>query len=1041
MNTDIKNYWFNKLPMEMEELNIYTDHYRTNEIDSEVLEYEFDDFVSNKLKKISKNNDLLLYIITLASFKVMIYKLYGSRYIPVISPLYQFMEEERLTDFVVLYDEISEDMTFKQVLNLVRDTVLDGYKNQNCDVIELFRDSGIHVDVNNIHKIIFSLANIHELSGLNEIMDSPHNDMSVQVSDDASSIVCKIRYNRKLFNETTIQGILSCYGYILYQVLTDVNVTISNLELTNLDDTDTNVSIAYGVEKLEVYTEQSIIKQFEERVEKTPNKVAISDIRDIHGTSNSTFTYTQLNNYSNRIGKILIENGIKKNDPVAILLDNTGEMAISILGVLKAGGCYVPIDIETSEERIKYILSDCQCKVLITGNEKSIDQYSVQKVININQLFEQEIESSNIEVYPSGDDIAYIIYTSGTTGNPKGVKIRHDGLTNFIDWRLNNYNYVENDITLQMISVAFDGFGANFYPSLLCGGQLVMIGQYVWRKYDHIARVIEKYKVTNMSITPLMYTKMLQTENIELGSLRFVVLAGERAEALLLKTSKDQYPNLVLVNEYGPTENTITTSRFNNMSEDELTNIGSPIQNNIVYIVNKENKLLPKEVLGELCISGVGITDGYVNDQDLTNKKVVRNPWLEGKKIYKTGDLAKITIDGHIELSGRIDNQVKIRGFRVEVEEIETQINNFLGGHYAIVVARDSGRGEKKLYAYILAQVEGEINRIRMHLAKVVPYYMIPTRFVIIDELPQSINGKIDRKHLATMNVIEEVDIEFVGPNTDTEKRLSEIWCSVLDIDKVGINESFFDVGGTSLLLMDVFSRVEIIFGHIVTMPDLFTYPTIYELANYIDSKMSQSSEQIKLRYNKLENSLQGSGNADKVSLSFDISGEVFNDTHVLCQRYNLNIEELMLQLFTYTIALTFDMNEIGIYSKFSSDARLDAHLVDIGVIDDITELVDHLTHRFINNNKHDVYDIVDINNIRATSDEGILILAYLKDQIDEYDELLDKFDLRLGLQVFDNALSFTCYFDTWKIGDTVAEELANRFAKLINIVVTRSCA
>lgn len=1040
-----RNYWFNKLPSELNELNIITDNKRTFEFEKKELNCEFNHYICQRLKKVCKDNDLLLYIVLLTSMKVLMNKITNSTNILVTSPLFKIGEEQRKAEYVMLYDEIKNNMSFKDVLNSVKETVLDGYKYQNCNVVNMFRDNGVTIDDERICKLIFSLKNIHELKELNHIINSPLNDICIEAEKIDSVVECKFIYNSKLYNEKTIETISKCYKYILEQALSNINIPISELQL--IDNKDENISVINGVEdRLERYCKCNVVKQFEKQVELTPDNIAVSAITSLSGNINEKetieeITYRKINNKANQLAMILKANGVAKNSIVALSMNNSIEMVVGILGILKAGGTYLPIDIEYPDDRVKYILEDSNCEILLTQSRFTERFEFKGKIINVDNELIEEKTCENVENLISDNDSAYIIYTSGTTGNPKGVTIEHRSLMNFVDWRVKTYSYSEKDVTLQLISVSFDGFGANFYPSLLCGGKLIMVENRIWRNFDSVSNIITSQKVTNMSITPLMYTKILENKDCSLDLLRFIVLAGDRTEEALLKHSKDKYPYLNLINEYGPTENTITTTYFNNMNPYSTDVIGKPVQNNIVYILNKEGNLMPRGLAGELCISSIGITSGYINDKELTEQKILINPFETGKKMYKTGDLARINPQGDLEFLGRIDNQVKIRGYRVELQEIETQLNCILGGNYSAVVDREIESEERRIFAYIVCDKKIDIQYLRESLSEILPYYMIPSKFIEIDELPLTVNGKIDRKRLSNLKITNEMDIEYAEPGTETEIQLAKIWCSVLGVNKVGINQSFFDIGGTSLLLMDVFTQIEVMFPEKVTMPDLFTYTTISKLGAFIDKNVGQAIKHVDLNYIKLsEKIMNGSKyNSTDSDLKFDISGDMLYIIRNICGKYDMKIEEMMLYLFTYACGITFEVEEVRFQVKFTAEDITNSYAVDLGDINEISELITKVKDKVENNEKVKKYknnDLRDAEFIKA--EDEVALLIYSNKYIEEEDKLFEIFDICMGINENNNSIKFKCEFNNRKLNGNVIEKLANNFIKLIKVITSR---
>jgi len=450
-------------------------------------------------------------------------------------------------------------------------------------------------------------------------------------------------------------------------------------------------------------------------------------------------------------------------------------------------------------------------------------------------------------------NLVYIIYTSGTTGSPKGVMVEHGNLMNFVQWRIAACNYSPLDITLQLMSVAFDAFAGNFYPPFLSGGKIVFIGEEKLSDYDYIRQVIEEEKVTNFSVLPSMYSLLLEGGQPGiLDTVRLVILGGERAEKDLVHLSQSIVPHVALINEYGPTENSVTTTANMELTRETVSIIGKPIANNRVYMISPHGEILPPGIPGELWVSGDGMARGYLNEPGLTAKKFLSSsnranlpasPYIS-QKIYKTGDLARWLPDGNIEFLGRIDEQVKIRGYRIEPAEIQKSLILHPGIKEAVVVPIQVGDSDTQLCAYWLPRVQTgapepgdvllETQDLKQYLAAHLPDYKIPQHFVRLDRIPLTPGGKIDRKALPEPKT--EVDARYVAPRDYTEKILARIWAEVLGItrERIGIDDDFFQLGGHSLKATLLILKMKKEFHVKVPLEVIFNTPTISHLAGYI---------------------------------------------------------------------------------------------------------------------------------------------------------------------------------------------------------------
>jgi tyrocidine synthetase III len=573
---------------------------------------------------------------------------------------------------------------------------------------------------------------------------------------------------------------------------------------------------------------KTIYNLFEEQVERTPDQIAI-----VFGENQ--LTYRELNYKSNSLSKVLTDKGVKRNSIIGIMIDRSIEMIVGILAILKSGGAYLPIDPEYPIDRKEYMLKDSQISLLLCG-ENQIDKnlnYHGEAINLYNKQIYKEYSNSPDNINEP-KDLAYVIYTSGTTGKPKGVMIEHKAVSNTIHWRKDEYQLKCNDNVLQLFSFSFDGFIASLFTPLVSGATVFLLNNYEAKDPIAIKNCIATHKITHMIIVPTLYTSLLEVlPEVDAQSLRMITLAGEKIGLNHITKSMEINPNIEIINEYGPTENSIATTICRNVSIENMISIGRPIANNRLYIVNENNELLPIGKSGELCISGEGLAKGYLNLPDLTSKKFVDNPFEPGEKMYKTGDLVKWLPDGSIAFLGRMDNQVKIRGFRIELDEIESYLLAYEVIDEAVVTVREDHDGSKYLCAYIVSKSSISLDQLREYLSKRIPEYMIPSFFTQVDIMPITINGKVDKNALPDPKV-NRMAIKYVAPTNETEKMLIEIWNNILNVDNIGIKDHFFHLGGQSLKAANLITKINKSFNIEFPLHEVFNHPTVEEQAHYI---------------------------------------------------------------------------------------------------------------------------------------------------------------------------------------------------------------
>jgi amino acid adenylation domain-containing protein len=563
-----------------------------------------------------------------------------------------------------------------------------------------------------------------------------------------------------------------------------------------------------------------------------------------------SLTYRQLNHRVNQLAAVLRKENVGPNTIAVVMVKRSIEMIVALFGILKAGGAYLPIDVETPGERVRFMLQEAQAAILLT--EKTVGcRLPAGAFTGTVICLDEETEGPNSVQNPvrlnSSSDLAYVIYTSGTTGKPKGVLAHHRGVVNYTLWRHKTCEYTGSDITLQPLTYCFDGFGSNLYSSLLSGGKLICIPESKKWDFDYIKKIIKNCRVTNMSLIPLMYEAILDGAcKGDLESLRFVVLAGEGAGALLVKRSVESHPHIKLINEYGPTEAAVTAAAKVGMDYRDTTVVGKPIMNSRMFILDGSLGPAPIGLPGEICLGGVGLSWGYLNGPELTAQKFLLSPLEDKQRIYKTGDLGRWLPNGDVEILGRLDHQVKIRGNRVDLTEIERQMIKYDGVKEAVVVSgppligennvsplADEGR-MNRLYGYWVGNKDIEEAEFRNFLARYLPEYMIPSGFFHLEALPIAVNGKVDRKALALPKTL--FSRQYTAPEDPVEEKLVEIWAEILGIDKtkIGVDDNFFELGGHSLKGTVLIARIQQVLSVKFSLGVMFKKPTVRELARHI---------------------------------------------------------------------------------------------------------------------------------------------------------------------------------------------------------------
>jgi len=669
-------------------------------------------------------------------------------------------------------------------------------------------------------------------------------------------MLVRISYDTNRFDDGTITRLLGHFQTLLEGIISNPEARVSQLSLLTKFEKQQLLGDWNNIH--ENYLQDKCIHQlFEEQVERTPHNVAVV-------FENNSLTYQQLNTRANQLAHYLQELGVKPDTLVGICVERSLEMIVGILGILKAGGAYVPLDPEYPQERLNFMLEDSQVKVLVTQAKlvESIPEHQAQ-LICLDTDWEKIAQNitSNPENKSEPENLTYIIYTSGSTGKPKGVLVNHANVVRLFAATDSRYHFNSQDVWTLFHSYAFDFSVWEMWGALLYGGRLVIVPYLVTRSPELFYELLCQEKVTILNQTPTAFRQLIQAEESLKGdispllkevrgdrssptdndlSLRLIIFGGESLEINSLQPWFDRHGDQLpqLVNMYGITETTVhVTYRPLSMADVNSTAsvIGRPLPDLQVYLLDQYLQPVPVGVPGEMYVGGAGVAKGYLNRPELTTERFISSPFEHSNKLYKTGDLARYWPNGELEYLGRIDNQVKIRGFRIELGEIEALLASHPQIWETVVLVWDDTRGDKRLVAYIVPQPEITItiDEIRQFLKAKLPDYMVPNAFVILEALPLTTNGKIDRRALPPPNL--DISDKYVAPSTPIEEILVNIWSEVLKVEKVGINDNFFELGGHSLLATQLVAQIRDRLKIELPLRQLFNTATLAELAQGIE--------------------------------------------------------------------------------------------------------------------------------------------------------------------------------------------------------------
>jgi amino acid adenylation domain-containing protein len=864
-STKEREYWLKKLSGELVKSCFPYDNkesvYQGGEKDR--VEIHFGGDLFTRLTAISNRSDTRLLTILAAGLLVLINKYTGSRDIIIGMPIYkQKVEGDFINTALALRCHLQEDMTFKDLLYRVKQAIDEAVKHQNYPIKTLLYDLKIPFSESDIHfplfDILLMLKNIQDPAYVHHI---PAN-MEFIFERTPDSLEVTVQYKGSLYDKETIERIVGHFSHLLKTAIFNVDLSLAGLDILPAEEKKKLLEeFNHTQPGLKDHLFKTIHRLFEDQVEKTPDRTALVFIRQ--DQEPGLLTYRQLNEKARRLARILKEKGVASEHIAALLIESSIHMAVAVLAVLKAGGMYLPIDIEAPEVKKTFILKDSGARLVLTGAASDtalfpglgeIEQLDVS-VESLHTHYTQQIEETGstrpgFQSKPS--DPAYIIYTSGSTGRPKGVIVEHNQAVNTLVCRKEEYRLTPGHTALQLFSYAFDGFITSFFTPVISGARVILLCKNTIQDISKIVEVITAFKVTHFISVPVLLQAILTNMTAaEAASLQVVTLAGDKVQPRLVEMAAAKNKNLEIINEYGTTEAAVMSTIYRHQEKNRRVKIGHPIDNTWIYITKSSDHRHPAPigVFGEMCIAGAGIARGYLNQPELTTEKFLfqlnrsyrsYRTYIP-KKLYKTGDLARWLPDGNIEFSGRMDFQVKVRGFRIELGEIERHLLTHHLIKETIVTASENDEGDKYLCAYIVSTRQLSVSELREYLAARLPDYMIPAFFVFLEKLPLSPNGKVDRKQLPPPSAPGTV-VEYAPPRDRLEKQLVEIWANVLGIapHTIGIDSDFFELGGHSLSATILSTRIHKEFNVKIPMVEIFKSPKISSLTKHITSSKKE---------------------------------------------------------------------------------------------------------------------------------------------------------------------------------------------------------
>lgn len=814
------------------------------------------------LQQLGQAQGATLFMTVLAAFKALLFRYTGQEDLLIGTSIANRnrVETSSLIGFFVntllLRTDLSGQPSFQDLLGRVKQMAMEAFTNQEMPVeklIELLqpkRDNGratlfdVLFIFQNTPEVEGSFANV-TVSKFPLEFEQAMFDLTWYVVEQADGLAFTIEYNADLFEAATMERLFSVFEQLMRGIVAAPTAPITQLPLLPLQEQ--RVLDEWRQTRSLPLPTGCVHHWFEAQARTVPGKTAVS-----HQTQQ--LSYAELNVRANQLAHYLIENGVKPDTIVGLHLLRSTEMIVALLGILKAGGAYLPLDPSYPVNRLQFMVDDARPILILTVDELplTIDD-NVTQIVQMSGAGQfADYPEHNPETPVSHEHLAYIIYTSGSTGTPKGVQIEHRAMANFVQGAAADYPISGEDRVLQFATIAFDTAVEEIYPCLTQGGTLVLRTDTMIDTMDTFLTKCAEWGITVLDLPTAFWhhlTISLATENLSLPQcVKLVIIGGEKANEQALKQWQQSVGTDVrLLNTYGPTETTVVATMYEASSKTSLETvskgvlIGRPLPNYEVYVLDAAMQPVPIGVAGELLVGGPGLARGYLNRPELTDEKFLPNPFGAGR-LYRTGDLVGFLPDGNLEFMGRTDDQVKIRGYRIELGEIEAALTQHPHVQQAVVIAYEPNDSDRQLAAYLITDEAIGLDALHLHLQNLLPAYMVPASFTMLDMLPLMPNGKVDRRALPEPDRdAAQAAHTYVAPRSPAESELAEIWAEVLKVEQVGIHDDFFMLGGHSLLATRIVSRIRQAFPVELPLRVLFDKPTIAELAEVIANEQAST--------------------------------------------------------------------------------------------------------------------------------------------------------------------------------------------------------
>jgi amino acid adenylation domain-containing protein len=829
-----KEYWLTKLAGDLLVTGLPLDFNRPKEFAGRkaVCPLELDPKVTGRLFEVCQNRQSLALAALVTVLKICLHKYTGVEDVIVGTGIHeQYGEVAALNKVLALRSQVRGELTARQLLDDVRRGLSEAYENQRFPFERLLELLNVEAASNRapLFDVVVILENINSRANIQHLT----NDVTMVFSITEGHLTAAVEYNPDLLEGASIKLFAQRYGTILQSVLDRPEAKICEIELLSASKKQ-ELIFNFNATERDYPKDKTVHSLFTEQAARTPeNTAAICE--------DQLLTYRELESRSNRLAHYLQARGVGRGVRVGIYLEHSLETLIALLGVLKAGGTYVPFEPAHPVSRLTLVLADAAIPLVLT-QQRLLERVSTTGITTVCLDEDWPTIAQERESHPtnevSGEDLAYVMYTSGSTGEPKGVEIQHASLLNYVWWAREVYQFTPQTAIPLYSSLAFDLTVTSIYTPLIAGGTVIVYSQA--EKESPLADVLRDNLVEILKLTPSHLALIKDQDNSHSGIKRLIV-GGEALETSLARRVFESFGQQVdIFNEYGPTEATVGCMiyKFDPVKDKRaFVPIGWPAANTQIYILKKDLTPVAENIVGELYISGDSLARGYLNRSEMTAERFIENPFLPGRKMYRSGDVARWLPEGVIEFVGRADDQVKFHGYRVELNAIRCALNRHPQVKDSVIVVTKDQNGHDVMIAYYVSRQELETGELRAFLAESIIEEMLPNVFAHLKRLPLTLNGKINHHALPPLEEVRKrLKRAFMPPQTSTEQAVAKIWTEVLGVEQVGLHDNFFELGGHSLLATLIISRVQEAFQVNLLLRSLFKAPTVAGISEHIET-------------------------------------------------------------------------------------------------------------------------------------------------------------------------------------------------------------